>query len=545
MISRLGVEIHEYKIHICHGGVVSSLGKGITAACLARLLKNRGLSVTIQKFDPYLNVDPGTMSPYQHGEVFVTDSGAETDLDLGHYERFTDGEFTNLNNITQGQVYLSLLNMQFDAHIKKTLQVIPDVTNKIKQGMYDLAKERNPDILIAEIGGTVGDIESVPFLEAIRQMQIEQGPQNCIFMHVVLVPGISTGELKTKPAQHSVTKLRQLGINPDFLIARTEDGITEELKDKLAVFCSVKREHVIDNSNASSIYEVPLLLHKENLDALVCERLGLKTDEPDMSEWEKIVYNLKNPQQDVHITVVGKYTEQQDAYISITESFIHAGIAHRAKVHLHWVSAEDLTEKNVKEKIGQTSGILVPGGFGSRGIEGKITAVKYARENKIPFFGICLGMQMAVVEYARNVLGLKGAHTSEVDADSPYKVIDLMPEQRGINQLGGTMRLGAYACRLNECTFAYKAYGKADISERHRHRYEFNNEFLDKFTQGGMVVGGVNPERNLVEIVELPGHPWFCAVQFHPEFKSRPDRAHPLFRDFVGAALAYEHGETK
>lgn len=527
------------------GGVVSSLGKGITAACLARLLKNRGLSVTIQKFDPYLNVDPGTMSPYQHGEVFVTDSGAETDLDLGHYERFTDGEFTNLNNITQGQVYLSLLNMQFDAHIKKTLQVIPDVTNKIKQGMYDLAKERNPDILIAEIGGTVGDIESVPFLEAIRQMQIEQGPQNCIFMHVVLVPGISTGELKTKPAQHSVTKLRQLGINPDFLIARTEDGITEELKDKLAVFCSVKREHVIDNSNASSIYEVPLLLHKENLDALVCERLGLKTDEPDMSEWEKIVYNLKNPQQDVHITVVGKYTEQQDAYISITESFIHAGIAHRAKVHLHWVSAEDLTEKNVKEKIGQTSGILVPGGFGSRGIEGKITAVKYARENKIPFFGICLGMQMAVVEYARNVLGLKGAHTSEVDADSPYKVIDLMPEQRGINQLGGTMRLGAYACRLNECTFAYKAYGKADISERHRHRYEFNNEFLDKFTQGGMVVGGVNPERNLVEIVELPGHPWFCAVQFHPEFKSRPDRAHPLFRDFVGAALAYEHGETK
>ena len=307
----------------------------------------------------------------------------------------------------------------------------------------------------------------------------------------------------------------------------------------------MKREHVIDNSNASSIYEVPLLLHKENLDALVCERLGLKTDEPDMSEWEKIVYNLKNPQQDVHITVVGKYTEQQDAYISITESFIHAGIAHRAKVHLHWVSAEDLTEKNVKEKIGQTSGILVPGGFGSRGIEGKITAVKYARENKIPFFGICLGMQMAVVEYARNVLGLKGAHTSEVDADSPYKVIDLMPEQRGINQLGGTMRLGAYACRLNEGTFAYKAYGKADISERHRHRYEFNNEFLDKFTQGGMVVGGVNPERNLVEIVELPGHPWFCAVQFHPEFKSRPDRAHPLFRDFVGAALAYEHGETK
>ena len=527
------------------GGVVSSLGKGITAACLARLLKSRGLSVTIQKFDPYLNVDPGTMSPYQHGEVFVTDSGAETDLDLGHYERFTDGEFTNLNNITQGQVYFSLLQMQFDAHIKKTLQVIPDVTNKIKQGMYDLANERKPDVLIAEIGGTVGDIESIPFLEAIRQMQIEQGPQNCAFLHVVLVPEISTGELKTKPAQHSVNKLRHLGITPDFLIARTDDGITDDLKEKLALFCSVKKEHVIDNRNASSIYEVPLLLHEEKLDELVCERLGLSCGKSDLSQWELIVYNLKNPQTEVHITVVGKYTEQQDAYISITESFIHAGIAHRAKVHLNWVSAEELNEKNVKEKIGKTSGILVPGGFGSRGIEGKITAVRYARENKIPFFGICLGMQMAVIEYARNVLGMKGAHTSEVDADSPYKVIDLMPDQRGIDQLGGTMRLGAYACRLNEGTLAHAAYGTCDISERHRHRYEFNNEFLGKFTEGGMIIGGVNPERNLVEIVELPDHPWFCAVQFHPEFKSRPDRAHPLFRDFVGAAIKYEHSEQK
>lgn len=525
------------------GGVVSSLGKGITAACLARLLKNRGLSVTIQKFDPYLNVDPGTMSPYQHGEVFVTDSGAETDLDLGHYERFTDGEFSNMNNITQGQVYLSLLNMQFEAHIKKTLQVIPDVTNKIKQGMYDLAAAQKPDVLIVEIGGTVGDIESVPFLEAIRQMQIEEGVQNCAFIHVVLVPEISTGELKTKPAQHSVNKLRELGITPDFLVARTEDGLPDELREKLGLFCSVKKDHVIENKNASSIYEVPLLLHQEHFDELICRRLGLKTKDPDMREWEQIVYNLKNPQKEVSIAVVGKYTEQQDAYISITESFVHAGIHHRAKVNLNWVSAEELNEKNVCEKINGADGILIPGGFGNRGLEGKITAVKYARENKIPFFGICLGMQMAVVEFARNVLGLKGAHTSEVDADSPYKVIDLMPDQRGIHQLGGTMRLGTCACELRENTNAMRAYGTKLIQERHRHRYEFNNEYLQKFIEGGMVVAGINPERKLVEIVELPDHPWFTAVQFHPEFKSRPDRAHPLFRDFVGAAI--RHAENR
>ena len=522
------------------GGVVSSLGKGITAACLARLLINTGLSVTIQKFDPYLNVDPGTMSPYQHGEVFVTDSGAETDLDLGHYERFTDGEFSNMNNVTQGQVYLSLLNMQFEANVKKTLQVVPDVTNKIKQGMHDLVAHKKPDVMIVEIGGTIGDIESVPFLEALRQMQVDVGINNCAFLHVVLVPELATGELKTKPAQHSVNKLRQLGINPDFLIARTEVSLSDEIREKLALFCTVKKDHVIENANASSIYEVPLLLHKENLDGLVCERLGLKTKEPDMKEWTQLVYNLKNPEKEVHITVVGKYTEQQDAYISITESFIHAGIYHKAKVRLKWITAEELTDENASELIGETSGILVPGGFGNRGIEGKISAVRYARENKIPFFGICLGMQMAVIEYARNVLGMEGAHTSEVDPDSQYKVIDLMPDQRGINQLGGTLRLGTCACRLYEGTNAAKAYKTLDISERHRHRYEFNNEYLDDFVKGGMTIGGINPERNLVEIVELKDHPWFTGVQFHPEFKSRPNRAHPLFRDFVGAAIEYE-----
>ncbi len=522
------------------GGVVSSLGKGIVAASLARLLKNRGLSVTIQKFDPYLNVDPGTMNPYQHGEVFVTDSGAETDLDLGHYERFTDGEFSNMNNVTQGQVYLSLLKMQMEVPIKKTLQVIPDVTDKIKQAMLDLAACRKPDVLIAEIGGTVGDIESVPFLEAIRQMHIYQGPRDCAFVHVALVPEISTGELKTKPAQHSVNKLRAIGITPDFLVARTQHELPGELKEKLSLFCSVRPDHVIANRNAVSIYEVPLLLHQEKFDQLICERLGLDAPPPDLARWEQLVYDFKNPQREVHITVVGKYTEQQDAYISITESFVHAGIHHKAKVRLNWVSAEELTEKNAAEKIGSTSGILIPGGFGNRGIEGKITAVRYARENNIPFFGICLGMQMAVIEYARNVLGLKDAHTSEVNPDSPAKVIDLMPDQRGIHQLGGTMRLGTCACRLYEGTNAMRAYGTADISERHRHRYEFNNEFLQKFIDGGMRIGGINPERELVEIVELPGHPWFTGVQFHPEFKSRPDRAHPLFRDFVGAAIAYE-----
>lgn len=521
------------------GGVVSSLGKGIVAASLARLLKNRGLSVTIQKFDPYLNVDPGTMNPYQHGEVFVTDSGAETDLDLGHYERFTDGEFSNLNNVTQGQVYLSLLKMQMEVPSKKTLQVIPDVTNKIKQAMLDLAAQRKPDVLIAEIGGTVGDIESVPFLESIRQMQIFEGPQNCAFVHVALVPEISTGELKTKPAQHSVHKLREIGITPDFLVARTAGPMPEELKEKLGLFCSVRPDHVIANRNASSIYEVPLLLHEEKFDDLICERLGLDAPDPDLSEWRRIVDNFVHPEREVHITVVGKYTEQQDAYLSITESFVHAGIFHRTKVCLHWVSAEELTDKNTAQLIGETSGILIPGGFGNRGIEGKIAAVKYARENKIPFLGICLGMQMAVVEFARNVLGLKDAHTSEVNPDSPYKVIDLMPDQRGIHQLGGTMRLGTCACELMDGTNAKRAYGCSEISERHRHRYEFNNEFLQRFKDGGMRIAGVNPERGLVEIVELPDQPWFTAVQFHPEFKSRPDRVHPLFRDFVGAALEY------
>ena len=526
------------------GGVVSSLGKGITAACLARLLKNRGLNVTIQKFDPYLNVDPGTMSPYQHGEVFVTDSGAETDLDLGHYERFTDGEFSNLNNVTQGQVYLSLLKMQFEANIKKTLQVVPDVTDKIKQGMHDLVAYKKPDVCIVEIGGTIGDIESVPFLEALRQMQVDVGITNCAFLHVVLVPEISSGELKTKPAQHSVNKLRQLGTNPDFLIARTEVPLSDEIREKLALFCTVKKDHVIENANASSIYEVPLLLHKERLDELVCKRLGIETEQPDMKEWEKLVHDLKNPEKEVHISVVGKYTEQQDAYISITESFVHAGIYHKAKVRLNWVTAEELTNENADKLLKGSSGILVPGGFGNRGIEGKIAAVRYARENKIPFFGICLGMQMAVIEYARNVLKMDGAHTAEVDPDSPYKVIDLMPDQRGISQLGGTLRLGTCACHLFEDTNAYRAYKEADISERHRHRYEFNNEYLDKFKEGGMTIAGINPERNLVEIVEIKDHPWFTGVQFHPEFKSRPDRVHPLFRDFVGAAIKYEHGKN-
>lgn len=522
------------------GGVVSSLGKGIVAASLAYLLKCRNLSVTLQKFDPYLNVDPGTMNPYQHGEVFVTDSGAETDLDLGHYERFTDGKFTDLNSVTQGQIYLSLLEMQMQVPIRKTLQVIPDVTDKIKQAMFDLASKEKPDVLIVEIGGTVGDIEGVPFLEAIRQMQLFEGPQNCVFIHTALVPEISTGELKTKPAQHSVHKLREIGITPDFLVARTEKELPPELKDKLALFCSVRPDHVIVNRNADSIYEVPLLLHQENLDRLVCERLGIDAPEPDLEAWRKIVYNIYNPQREVHITAVGKYTEQRDAYISITESFVHAGIYHKAAVRINWISAESLTDENAADLIGKTCGILIPGGSGKRGTEGKIAAIRYARENKIPFFGICLGMQLAAVEYARNVLGLSSAHSTEVNPDTPYNVIDLIPGQRNVNRIGGTMRLGTYPCRLNENTNAYRAYGRRDISERHRHRYGFNNAFLDLFVKGGMCIGGVNPELDLVEVIELLDHPWFCAVQFHPEFKSRPGRAHPLFRDFVKAALDYQ-----
>lgn len=522
------------------GGVVSSLGKGITAASLAMLLKQRGLSVTIQKFDPYLNVDPGTMNPYQHGEVFVTDSGAETDLDLGHYERFTDGKFTDKNNVTQGQIYMSLLSEQFNNPVETTLQVIPDVTNRIKESMYKLIEERQPDILIVEIGGTVGDIEGVPFFEAIRQMNLDVGAQNCIFMHVALVPSITSGEVKTKPAQHSVHKLREIGITPDFIICRSEDKLPIDVKEKIALFCNVTPKHVIQNINAESIYDVPIILNEENLDALVCERLGIETKPPELDGWKTMLNDLKNPIGEVKISVVGKYIDQKDAYISMTESFVHAGIFHKSKVAINWISAEDISEDNIRDYLRGSSGVLVPSGFGSRGVEGKILAIKYARENNIPFFGICLGMQLAVVEYARNVLGLKGAHTTEVDTNTPYKVIDLMKDQHDV-QLGGTMRLGSYNCMLNDNTNSIKAYGKKEITERHRHRYEFNNEYINIFTKDeGVVISGINNERDLVEIIEIPNHRWFTAVQFHPEFKSRPERPHPLFRDFVGAAIEYK-----
>jgi len=521
------------------GGVTSSLGKGITAASLGRLLKARGLKVSIQKFDPYINIDPGTMSPYQHGEVFVTDDGAEADLDLGHYERFIDENLSKNSNVTTGKIYWSVIQKERRGdYLGGTVQVIPHITNEIKQRVYRVAKEREVDVVITEIGGTVGDIESLPFLEAIRQIKYDVGRENVLFIHVTLVPYLGkSGELKTKPTQHSVKELRSIGIQPDIIVCRTEKPLSLELKEKIGLFCNVSADAVIQNMDADTIYEVPLLLHEEGLDDLVVKKLGLKCSDAELSDWRNMVEKLKNPKEKVKIALVGKYVELKDAYMSVVESLRHAGIANDCEVEIDWVNAAHIDMENYKEILKDADGILVPGGFGDRGIEGKILAIKYARENNVPFLGICLGMQLSVVEFARDVAGLEGANSSEIDPETKYPVIDLMPEQRDVDEKGGTMRLGLYPCKIKEGTFSYEAYKDEVIYERHRHRYEFNNEYRTKLMEKGLVIAGTSPDDRLVEIVELKNHRWFVGVQFHPEFKSRPNRPHPLFRDFVKASL--------
>jgi CTP synthase len=520
------------------GGVVSSLGKGITAASLGCLLKNRGLQLTIQKFDPYLNYDPGTMSPYQHGEVFVTDDGAETDLDLGHYERFCDQNLTRDNNVTTGRIYWSVIQGERDGIYQgKTVQVIPHITDEIKGRVRLIAHNRDIDVVITEIGGTVGDIESLPFLEAIRQLRYDLGFENVLFIHVTLVPYLPmSGELKTKPTQHSVKELRSIGIQPDIIVCRTEHRLAEDLKEKIALFCNVKPHEVVENLSTDIIYEVPLLLQEQGLDRMVIEKLKLKCGPADMSSWRHLVTRSRNLNEELTIGLVGKYIALRDAYISINESLFHAGMYHNTAIRVKLIQAENLETGDPADILSGLDGILVPGGFGDRGIEGKINAIRYAREQRIPFLGLCLGMQCAVVEFARNVLGLTGAHSTEFNPHSSAPVIDLLPGQSAKTPLGGTLRLGVYPCTIKEGTLAKAAYGAAKIYERHRHRYEFNNQFMAPMEEQGMVFSGMNEKAGLVEMIELSDHPWFVAVQFHPEFKSRPHRPHPLFRDFIGAA---------
>ncbi len=520
------------------GGVVSGLGKGITAASLGRLLKNRGLKISIQKFDPYLNVDPGTMSPYQHGEVFVTDDGAETDLDLGHYERFIDESLSRNSNVTTGRIYSSVIEKERRGeYLGGTVQVIPHITNEIKSKVYQVAKEREVDIVITEIGGTVGDIESQPFLEAIRQIKSEVGAENTCYIHVTLVPYLSKGgELKTKPTQHSVKELRTIGIQPDIIVCRTEKELNNDIKAKIGLFCNIEGKSVIQNLDADHLYEVPLMLHDEGLDNLVCEKLRLGCKDIDNSEWISMVNKIKNLKNEVEIALVGKYVELHDAYISVVEALSHGGYANDSKVNIRWVNAETVEQGDAEEFFKGVDGILVPGGFGDRGIEGKISAIKYARENNIPFLGICLGMQCAVIEYARNVLKFEDANSSEINPETKHPVIDIMNDQKDIENLGGTMRLGQYPCVLKHDTNSYEVYKNDSINERHRHRYEFNNEYRDKIEKAGMSIVGTSPDNRLVEIVEVPQHPWYVAVQFHPELKSRPNKPHPLFIGFIGAA---------
>ncbi|MBQ1433910.1 MAG: CTP synthase [Ruminococcus sp.] len=522
------------------GGVVSGLGKGITAASLGRLLKARGYKVTIQKFDPYINVDPGTMSPYQHGEVFVTEDGAETDLDLGHYERFIDEELSVNSNVTTGKIYWTVLNKERRGdYLGGTVQVVPHITNEIKERLYLAGSHSNADVVITEIGGTVGDIESTPFLEAIRQASIELGRDNSLFIHVCLLPYISgSKELKSKPTQHSVKELLGLGIQPDLLVLRTETEIPSEMRDKIAMFCNVRSEDVIPNLTAPSLYEVPLWLEKEGLADRVCEHLRLESPKPDLADWLAMIDRVENCKKKVTIGLVGKYVELEDAYLSVAESLRHAGFENSADVDIRWIQSENITPENVAETLSGLGGIIVPGGFGDRGIEGMITAIGYAREQKLPMFGICLGMQMTVVEYARHAAGLEGANSTEF-GETPYPVIDIMESQKDVTRKGGTMRLGSYPCKLADNTHSREAYGEELIHERHRHRWEFNNDFTEVLTKAGLVIAGKSPDGELVEIVELPKdiHPWFVGVQFHPEFKSRPNRAHPLFRSFIKASL--------
>ncbi len=521
------------------GGVSSSLGKGIISASLAKLLQARGYTVTIQKLDPYINVDPGTLNPYEHGECFVTDDGAETDLDLGHYERFLNVPTSQSNNVTTGRIYQTVINKEREgAYLGKTVQVIPHITDEIKRRIKLLGETGQFEIVITEIGGTVGDIESLPFIEAIRQMIWEMG-SNCAVIHLTLLPYLAvTGELKTKPTQHSVKTLLEYGVQPDILVCRSEKPVNQEIRRKIALFCNVNVNAVIESIDASTIYDVPLLMLKEQLDKVVLAKLKLPMrQEPDMENWKNFLGKLKNPTSEVKVGLVGKYIELKDAYKSIAESLIHAGVANETKVEVEWIHSEKIDEKNVAEKLGQLHGILVAPGFGDRGIEGKITAIRFARENKIPFFGICLGMQCAVIEFSRNVLGMTGAHSSEMDRDTKYPVIDIMEGQKSVTKKGGTMRLGEYPCNITKNTRASQIYGKSRIMERHRHRYEFNNKYIKKFEDAGMIASGVNPNGSLVEIIEYKNHPWFIGVQFHPEYKSTVENPHPLFVRFVKAAL--------
>jgi CTP synthase len=520
------------------GGVVSGLGKGITAASLGRLLKARGLTVAAQKLDPYINVDPGTMSPLQHGEVFVTDDGAETDLDLGHYERFIDEDLNRFSNLTTGKVYWNVLNKEREGkYLGQTIQVIPHITDEIKSFIYSVGKKSGADVVITEIGGTTGDIESLPFLEAIRQVSIEVGRQNCLFIHVTLVPYIkSSGEHKSKPTQHSVKELQSNGIMPNIIVCRCDEPVSKSVKAKIAMFCNVASDCVIENLTVPVLYEAPLMLEQSGLSSIVCRELYLNCQPPDLGEWNRMLERIRNRQGTVSIALVGKYIELQDAYLSVVEALSHAGYENGVAVRIKWIDSETITGESAGALFGDVSGIIVPGGFGSRGIEGKIRAVQYARENNVPFLGICLGMQMAVVEYARNVLKMQNANSREFDKGATYKVIDLMPDQKGNIQKGGTMRLGAYPCVLREDSLLYGMYGKRDISERHRHRYEFNSEYRQAFERGGMRISGLSPDGQLAEAVELPCHRFFVGVQYHPEFKSRPTKAHPVFRAFVAAA---------
>ena len=526
------------------GGVVSGLGKGICAASLGRLLKQRGVRVRNQKFDPYINVDPGTMSPYQHGEVFVTDDGAETDLDLGHYERFVDEDLSGNSSISSGKIYWSVLNRERRGdYLGATVQIIPHITNEIKSRVYAMAAE-DVDVVITEVGGTVGDIESQPFLEAIRQVAAERPHGDVLFIHVPLivqVPG--TGELKSKPTQHSVKELLSLGIQPDILVCRCDAPMTEEVRRKIALFCNVQPDCVIQNATAETLYEVPLLMAKEGLDEVVCRKLGLITYQPDLREWSAMVRREKEAHRHVRIALVGKYTQLHDAYLSVVEALHHAGTANDAVVEIAWIDSEELTEQNLEASLRGCGGILVPGGFGERGIEGMIRAIQYAREQRVPFFGICLGMQMAVVEFARHVLGWADANSAEFSETTRHPVIALMPDQMHITDKGGTMRLGKYPCVLAENTRSRALYGTAEISERHRHRFEFQNDCRSEMQEQGMVLSGLSPDGRLVEIVELSQHPWFVGAQFHPEFKIRPDRPHPLFYGFVKAALEQMQGK--
>lgn len=520
------------------GGVVSGLGKGITAASLGRLLKARGLKVASQKLDPYINVDPGTMSPYQHGEVYVTEDGAETDLDLGHYERFIDEDLNKFSNLTTGKVYWNVLNKERRGeYLGKTVQVIPHITNEIKEFVYSVGKKTDADIVITEIGGTIGDIESQPFLEAVRQISLEVGKENSLFIHVTLVPFLSgSDEHKSKPTQHSVKELQGMGINPNIIVLRCDEPLEESIFQKISLFCNVKLDCVIENITLPCLYEAPLMLEKSNFSSVVCRELGLETKEPDLSEWTNMVKLIKEDKMQVEIGLVGKYVQLHDAYLSVAEALRHAGYIHRAHVNIHWIDSETITDENAEEILGGLDGIIVPGGFGGRGIEGMITAAKYARENKIPYFGICLGMQIAVIEYARHAAGIADAHSGEFDEECKNKVIDFMPGQSDEIDKGGTLRLGAYPCEIQKGTKMEEFYGSREISERHRHRYEFNNDYREILTKAGLTLSGLSPDGRLVETVELTDRPFYIGVQYHPEFKSRPNKPHPLFKGFIGAA---------